>query len=186
MAKRYKNVAEMVQGMDLPADQKKRQVEYLHARRLSRTMTVMRAQIGMSQMQVAEKLGWSQGRVSKLEAKADRDISVGDLLDYAKALDMQMTMTFLPEKTKIVDQVKFHAFEMLKLLQHLVKLCKGDEDMAKGVENFHDQCLANLIGMVSGSKQCLRATTVKEEFTVVGPPSTEPLAAGKSKTPVPA
>ena len=96
MAKRYKNVAEMVQGMDLPPDQKKRQMEYLHARQLSRTLTVMRAQTGLSQVQVAEKLGWSQGRVSKLESKTDRDISVGDLLDYLKALDMQMTMTFLP------------------------------------------------------------------------------------------
>lgn len=185
MAKRYKNVAEMVQGMDLPADQKKRQVEYLHARRLSRTMTVMRAQIGMSQMQVAEKLDWSQGRVSKLEAKADRDISVGDLLDYAKALDMQMTMTFLPEKTKIVDQVKFHAGEMYKLLQQLVKLCKDDEAMVKGVDQFHDQCLVNLIGMVGSSKLSLRPAA-KKEFTVIGPPTTEPLAQGKSKAMVPA
>ena len=185
MAKRYKNVAEMVQGMDLPPDQKKRQMEYLHARQLSRTLTVMRAQTGLSQVQVAEKLGWSQGRVSKLESKTDRDISVGDLLDYLKALDMQMTMTFLPEKTKIVDQVKFHAFEMQKLLQHLVKLCKGDEDMVKGVENFHDQCLVNLIGMVSGSKPGLRATTVKKDFTVVGPPTTDPKVEGRKKTPVP-
>lgn len=183
MAKRYKNVAEMVQGMDLPPDQKQRQMEYLHARRLSRMLTVMRAQLGLSQVQVAEKLGWSQGRVSKLESKPDRDVSVGALLDYAGALDMQMTMTFLPEKTKIVDQVKFHAFEMQKLLQRLVKLCKGDEDMVKGVENFHDQCLVNLIGMVSGSKQCLRATTVKKDFTVVGPPTTDPKAEGKNKIP---
>lgn len=186
MAKRYKNVAEMVQGMDLPADQKKRQIEYLHARRLSRMLAVLRAQKEMSQKQAAIKLGWSQGRISKLEAKEDRKIAVGDLLDYANMLGLQMAISFQPEKVKIVDQVKAHAFEMQKLLQQLVKLCKGDDEMAKGVENFHDQCLVNLIGMVSGSKQSLRAATFKKEFTVTGPPSTEPLADGKSKTPVPA
>ena len=185
MAKRYKNVAEMLQAMDLPADQKKRQIEYLHARRLSRMLTVMRVQKGLSQTQAAEKLDWSQGRVSKLEKKADCDISVGDLLDYANALGMQMSISFLPEKMKIVDQVKFHAGEMYKLLQQLVKLCKDDEAMAKGVDQFHDQCLVNLIGMVGSSKLSLRPAA-KKEFTVIGPPTAEPKAEGKSKDPVPA
>lgn len=185
MAKRYKNVAAMVQGMDLPDDQKKRQTEYLHARRLSRMLTVMRAQKGLSQTQAADKLGWSQGRVSKLEKKADRDISVGDLLDYVKVLDMQMSMSFLPENAKIVDQVKFHAGEMYKLLQQLVKLCKDDEAMAKGVDQFHDQCLVNLIGMVGSSKLSLRPAA-KKEFMVIGPPVAEPKAEGKNKLTVPA
>lgn len=185
MAKRHKSVAEMLQAMNLPADQKKRQINYLQARRLSRMLTVMRAQKNLSQTQTAKKMGWSQGRVSKLEAKADRDISVGDLLEYSGVLGLQMSISFLPDKAKIVDQVKFHAAEMYKLLQQLVKLCKDDEAMVKGVDQFHDQCLGNLIEMVGSSKQSLRPAA-KKEFTVIGPPTTDPKAEGKSKVTVPA
>lgn len=98
MTKRYQTVAEMVQAMDLPEAQKKRQLEYLEERQLSRALTVMRAQRRMTQKDAAEKLSWSQGRVSKLEMKADHDISIGDLADYAEAMGMQVAITFSPDK----------------------------------------------------------------------------------------
>jgi transcriptional regulator with XRE-family HTH domain len=180
MAKQYKSVAEMVQGMNLPAAQKKSQIEYLHARRLSRMLTVLRVQKEWTQTQAAKKLGWTQGRVSKLEKKEDRKVAVGDLLDYAEELDMQIAITFLPKKTKIVDQVKYHAGEMYKLLQRLVKLSKDDEVMAKGVSQFHDECLVNVVGMVESSRQSVKAVS-KKEFTVIGPPAKELKIKGKHK-----
>lgn len=187
MAKQYKTVAEMVQAMDLPAAQKKRQIEYLHARRLSRMLAVMRAQKEMSQTQASRKLGWSQGRVSKLEKKEDRAVSVGDLLDYSEMLGMQLSISFQPSKMKIVDQIKTHASEMQALMQRLVRLCKGDDKaMTDGVERFHDECLVNLMGMITGSKKSLKAITVKKEFTVVGPPVKESSTESKGKELLPA
>lgn len=84
--------------MDLLEAQKKRQLEYLQDRRLSRALTVMRAQRKMTQEDAAEKLGWSQGRVSKLEMKADQDISIGDLADYVEAMGMQVSITLSSDK----------------------------------------------------------------------------------------
>lgn len=98
MTKRVQTVAEVVQEMDLPPDQKKRHLEYLQDRQLSRALTVVRAQMGLSQTKAAKKLGWSQGRVSKLEMKADHDVSVGDLVDYAEAMGMQVAVTLSPGK----------------------------------------------------------------------------------------
>lgn len=94
--KRYGSVADVLNSMDIPEGQKERQVEYIKARQLSRLLSVMRSQKRMSQTQAAEKLGWSQGRVSKLETKEDRAVAVGDLLDYANALDLEMAIVFLP------------------------------------------------------------------------------------------
>ena len=96
MKMRYSSVADVLHSMDIPEGQKKRQVEYIKARQLSRLLSVMRSEKKMSQTQAAEKLGWSQGRVSKLETKEDRAVSVGDLLDYANALDLEMSIVFLP------------------------------------------------------------------------------------------
>ncbi len=172
MAKRYTNVADVLKSMDLPAAQKKRQVDYINARQLSRLLTVMRSQKKMSQAKAAEKLGWTQGRVSKLETKEDRQISVGDLLDYSDALGMEMSLVFLPKKMKIVDRVKVHAFEMIKLLQHLVKLSKGDAHMEKAVTAFHDECFVNIAKMVGDSQKSIRSKG-KNKLTVIGPPQVE-------------
>lgn len=95
---KYSSVSELVQGMSVTADQKRRHREYLQERQLSRALTVMRAQQKMTQKDAAEKLGWSQGRVSKLEMKADCDISVGDLADYAEAMGMQVAVVLSPDK----------------------------------------------------------------------------------------
>jgi len=168
MTKQYNSVADVLKSMDLPAAQKKRQVEYIKARKLSRLLTVMRAHKKMSQKQAAEKLGWSQGRISKLETKEDRQISVGDLLDYSDALGIEMSLVFMPKRMKIVDRVKMHAFEMIKLLQRLVKLSKGDGKMEQGVAQFHAECMNNLIRMIDDSQKTLRPKA-KNELTVIGP-----------------
>ena len=172
MGKRYDNVADLLKSMDQPEAQKKRQTKYIKERQLSRLLTVIRAQKGLSQKKAAEKLNWSQGRVSKLETKEDRKISIGDLLEYSDALGMEMSLVFLPKRMKIVDRVKMHAFEMIKMLQRLVKLSKGDHRMEKGVDQFHDECVNNLIRMIDDSQKTL-GPKAKRELTVIGPPQME-------------
>jgi len=168
MAKRYGSVTDVLRSMDIPEEQKKRQAEYIKDRQLSRLLTVMRSQKKMSQAQAAEKLGWSQGRVSKLETKEDRAVSIGDLLDYSNVLDLELSIVFLPRGMKIVDRIKIYALEMVKLLQRLVKLSRGDGDMERAVHQFHDECLNNLIGMVGDSQKsmCIKP---RKELTVIGP-----------------
>lgn len=166
MGKRYGNVVDVLQSMDIPEDQKKRQADYIKARQLSRLLTVMRSQKQLSQTQAAEKLGWSQGRVSKLETKEDRQIAVGDLLDYSNALDLEMSIVFLPRGMRIVDRVKIYAFEMVKLLRYLVRISKGDGEMERGVHQFHDECLANLTRLVGNSQRSIKPT---QDLTVIGP-----------------
>jgi len=168
MTKQYNSVADVLKSMDLPEAQKKRQVKYIKDRKLSRLLTVMRAHKKMSQKQAAGKLGWSQGRISKLETKEDRKISVGDLLDYSDALGIEMSLVFMPKRMKIVDRVKMHAFEMINLLQRLVKLSKGDSEMEQGVAQFHAECMNNLIRMFDDSQKTLRPKA-KKELTVIGP-----------------
>ncbi len=172
MGKRYGSVTDVLQSMDIPEDQKKRQADYIKARQLSRLLTVMRSHKKMSQKQAAEKTGWSQGRISKLETKEDRQIAVGDLLDYSNALGLEMSIVFLPKGMRIVDRVKIHALEIIKLLQRLVKLSKGDGAMEKAVHQFHDECLVNLIGMVGDSQKSIRIKP-KQELTVIGPSQVE-------------
>ena len=172
MSKKHKSVSDLIKSMDLPEERKKEQIDYINARRLSRLLTVIRVKKGMNQQQAAEKCGCTQSRISKLEYKEDRKITIGELLDYSDALDLDLSVMFLPKKMKIVDRVKLHAFQIEQLLQRLVKLSKGDKKMGKAVSAFHNECLVNMLSIVGKSQKGIRARKEKE-LTVVGPQEIE-------------
>lgn len=172
MSETFKNVADLIKSMDLPEERKKEQIDYINARRLSRLLTVMRVKKGMNQQQAAEKCGCTQSRISKLEYKEDRKITIGELLDYSDALDLDLSVMFLPKKMRIVDRVKLHAFQIEQLLQRLVKLSKGDKKMGKAVSAFHNECLVNMLSIVGKSKKAIRPRK-ERELTVVGPQEIE-------------
>lgn len=172
MNKKYKSVSDLIKSMDLPKERQQEQIDYINARRLSRLLTVMRSQQGMNQQQAAEKCGCTQSRISKLEYKEDRKITIGELLDYSDALGLDLSVMFLPKKMKIVDRVKLHAFRIEQLLQRLVKLSKGDKKMEKAAASFHGECLVNLLSIVGNSQKAIRPKKGKE-LTVVGPQDIE-------------
>ena len=172
MSKKFNRVADVLKSMDLPEEQKEEQIAYINARRLSLLLTVMRSQQGMNQQQAADKCGCTQSRISKIEYKEDRKLTIGELLDYSDALELDLSVMFLPKKMKIVDRVKLHAFQIEQLLQRLVKLSKGDKQMEKAVKAFHSECLANMLSIIGKSHQSIRPRKNKE-LTVVGPPQIE-------------
>ena len=117
MNKKYKNVSDLIKSMDLPEERKKEQIDYINARRLSRLLTVMRVKKGMNQKKAAEKCGCTQSRISKLEYKEDRKITIGELLDYSNALGLDLSVHFTPKKMKIVDRLSLiHISEPTRLV----------------------------------------------------------------------
>lgn len=172
MNKTYAGVSDLIKSMDLPKEQKQEQIDYINARRLSRLLTVMRSQKDMNQQQAAEKCGCTQSRISKLEYKEDRKITIGELLDYSDALGLDLSVQFTPKKMKIVDRVKMHAFQIEQQLQRLVRLSKGDKEMEKAVSGFHNECLTNMLSIIGKSQKAIRPAKEKE-LTVVGPAEIE-------------
>lgn len=172
MSKKFKRVSDVIKSMDLPKEQKQEQIDYINTRRLSRLLTVMRSQQGMNQQQAAEQCGCTQSRISKLEYKEDRKITIGELLDYSDALGLEMSVVFLPKKMKIVDRVKLHAFQIEQLLQRLVKLSKGDKQMEKAATAFHNECLVNMLTIIGKSHKSIRPRKEKE-LSVIGPQEIE-------------
>jgi len=174
MNKKYKNVSDLIKSMDLPKEQKQEQIDHINSRRLSRLLTMMRTQKGMNQQKAAEKCGCTQSRISKMEYKEDRKLTIGELLDYSDALDMEMSVIFLPKKLRIVDHVKLHAAQIEHLLRYLVKLSKGDKAMEEAANSFHNQCMKKMISMIEKSQKSLRPHK-KQVLNVIGPQEVEQL-----------
>lgn len=94
--KRYTSVAAMVRAtVDDPgfADEfEQRSAD----RRLVRALAALRASQQLTQAEIALRMGCTQAKVSKLESSDDADLSVGDVLAYARAVGHNVRIVIGP------------------------------------------------------------------------------------------
>ncbi|MEA3280894.1 MAG: helix-turn-helix transcriptional regulator, partial [Thermodesulfobacteriota bacterium] len=135
---------------------------------------VMRCAAGKTQADMAKALGCTQGSISKLENSCTDVIKVGDLLAYAKALDLNSSISFHKGMTS-VESVKYHAFEIQKHLDHLANLAKRDDDILNGVKKFYGEALFNILHIFEKSAKNLHGDKrTKEPVLEVCAPTVQP------------
>lgn len=151
MAKQFKNVKELINEFSETEDFKKAAIQKISENRLSKFLIYLRCDHRLTQKELADKMGCSQGRVSKIESAKDEELSIKDFLDYGKALGLELELGFRSKNTRYVDMVKHHAFQMQKYLHLMAELAKEDEQIEKGVLDFHIETLANAGRMILDS-----------------------------------
>ncbi len=133
---RFTSVSAMIQETSEDADLAKNVERRISERQLVKHLIAHRVKNGMSQQDVAERLGCKQSRISKLESRSDGNIRLGDLEKYAEAIGLQFRMVLAPQEQTIVDEVKHHAFRIKCLFRQLVNMTKGDPEIADGISEF--------------------------------------------------
>lgn len=149
------SVRELIKMVSATPEQAQDTIAYLDARRLSVKLAVLRSRHGLSQKQLAEKAGWTQGKVSKLEHQKDADISVGDLNTYCSALGVNLEIGFTNvTQGKLADRVKYHFLKMQAALDQIYKIADGDEEIQRAGKPFMNEVMNNLfIAMQRCEKQ---------------------------------
>lgn len=110
--------------------------EEIKNRALSSFLFAIRCHNNLTQKQIANRIGCSQSKISKIESSYDSEISVKDLLDYSKALNLQLEIGFRNSNAKIVDLIKYHATKIKYYLERLEEIGKKDDKIAKGINDF--------------------------------------------------
>jgi transcriptional regulator with XRE-family HTH domain len=127
----------------------------MRQRQFIKLLTILRTRADLSQENLAQKLGCTQGKVSKLEHSDDKDIRFGDLLDYTEAVGCEMRIMLVPKGQKIVDEVKFHAFIIKRLLDRLVHLARNDGALVEATTDFLEEAAFNLMRYVQKAAAAL-------------------------------
>ena len=155
---RYSDVSEMVREV-LAEDQDFADEfeKHLAQRQIVKYLMALRASLDMSQQQIADKLGCTQSRISKLESGADGDLRFGDLVRYAGALGFKTDILLTPEDWTSVDEVKYHALCIKSNLDHLASLAAKDHSIAKGVAGFLNEAGFNLGRILQDSAKAVVA-----------------------------
>lgn len=142
--KTYGSVSDMVRDVaDDPAfadDFDKHVAE----RQLVSRLFALRCAKGLSQKDVAVKMGCTQGRISKLEASRDEDLKLGDIRAYAQALGLT-TVLGLEGGPTAAARVKFHHACVRKEVHALAKLAVTNDSVAEAIAKFFDAAAFNFL-----------------------------------------
>jgi transcriptional regulator with XRE-family HTH domain len=186
MTKHFNNVKELIKELSTEEKFKKDALAELSNKNIAKFLFAQRCENKLSQKELAEKLNCSQSRISKIESSRDEALSVKDLLDYGRALNLQLEIGYRDKSTRIVDLIKYHAFKIKGYLEQLVKLAEDDKDMAKGILKFHVEAFANISNFVLKNipelHQKLEKKSLKESNVVhISAPLTDKLPKEESE-----
>ena len=84
--------------VDTDADLKRKVEEYLNEMMIEQKLAALRTQRGMTQAQLAERLGVSQPHIAKLEAGRAKNIELHTLCRWATALGAKLTVDVVSDK----------------------------------------------------------------------------------------
>jgi len=147
--RQYASVSELLQEIapdgEFPAEFEER----VQRRSLIKHLLVLRAARGLAQRDLAEKLGCTQSRISKLENGTDDELRLGDLVKYVHALGLDFGVAMRPPSQTVVDEIKYHAFCIRDCLQRLVELAGDDGALTGGTARFLAETVLNAIKMVA-------------------------------------
>jgi DNA-binding Xre family transcriptional regulator len=86
--------------MDTDADLRRKVEESLNEMMIEQKLAALRAQRGMTQAQLAERLGVSQPHIAKLEAGRAKNIELNTLCRWATALGAKLTVRVAPNRAR--------------------------------------------------------------------------------------
>ena len=148
MMETYKSVSELIKN--LPGDESFKGLleKEIQSKRLAKLLFYLRCKKNLSQKELAHKIGCTQSRISKIESSLNAELSVSDLEDYAKALDLRIELSFTHPTTRLVDRIKYYAFRIKECLEGLSSLSENDEMIEEGVKKFHKEVFFNMNNII--------------------------------------
>lgn len=146
--KRYSSVEELMKGEGVSSEVKKRVADNKKKSQISMRLTEMRLAAGLTQGQMAKRIGRSQSCISKWESESDDELTLKTIAEYCRVLDQKVGIVF-GKQMGHVERVKMHALELRESLMALAQMAEGDEDIEKGIQAFFGEAFFNLLDIFS-------------------------------------
>ncbi len=111
-----------------------------------RELTNMRVARKLTQRELAARMGVDPSKVCRIEASVDKDLNLGDVLMYAKALGVNMSVLFDDPALPASDRIKHHVIAVHGLLEQLRKLAHqvgGEDTISVKIKQFYGEVLFN-------------------------------------------
>ena len=143
----FDNVIDMVR--DLADDDFVKELEErIQSHAIITRLVARRIAKGISQGDVAQQLGCSQSRISKIEAGTDAELRLDELVAYGRALEMEFEILGHRLGSSSIDRVKAHAACIHREMKALAERVKGDQSLAAGASGFFGEACFNFVRLL--------------------------------------
>ena len=89
---------------------------------LVNTLLQLRIEKGISQKELAKRIGCDPSKISRIEAGKDLQLRMGDVMQYLSALNVKMNMVFEDTSLPVAEQIKQHVFLIHEKLEQCTRI----------------------------------------------------------------
>ena len=152
--RRYDSIKSLMREEGVPEAIQKKAVELAKARTVGLHLARMRTKAGLTQNDMATRLGVTQGAISKLEAAPNGEITLKNIEQYSLTCGERVSVTF-GKRINHVEAVKLHALSIKEHLEALVKIANQDETLEREISGFFGEAFFNILTILSSCNEKL-------------------------------
>ena len=130
-----------------PKVQKQVEQEIRNSKLVS-TLIIFRTQKNLSQKEIADAMGCTASKISKLESGNDQNLKWGDIVSYLAALEIKTSILFDDETLPAAYRIKHRVLEIHRLLEGLADLAQSvndDKSIVDKIHQFYGEVLFNFL-----------------------------------------
>lgn len=133
VGKGYESVADLLRG-EYPDNP-----EYIDSflktyakEQVSQYLFMLRTSCGVTQEELAKRMGVSQSKIAKLEDRGD-NVKFNDVIAFARALGHDTSLQFTEERANLAGMLRWHFAAITAIMTKLERMAQGDPEISSGV-----------------------------------------------------
>ena len=136
MGKRFQSVSEMAADLTDDKTIEERLKEQFARRALAKMLFRLRCTRGVTQQELAEEMGVTQGKISRLEHSDLETIKIGDIAAYTEGLGIDFLIVFHTSLAEPADRVKMFAHFLKREFDAIAELVGDDSTLVDATADF--------------------------------------------------
>ena len=150
--RRYGSVADLMRSEGVPKEVQDIVAELERETHLTKQLARMRATAGLTQEQLAEKMGCSQSCISKWESGRDEELDIHTLRGYSQATGQRIGL-LIGTPFNHVEAINLHLSALQKRLLALAALARENGELQSDINSFFGESCFNIMQILAKCHQ---------------------------------
>jgi transcriptional regulator with XRE-family HTH domain len=163
--RRYESIDALMRGEGVAKEIQDAVADLERETQLTKQLATIRAAAGLTQEQMAEKLGFSQSCISKWESGRDEDLDIKTIRAYSEVTGQRMGI-LIGKPLNHVEAIKLHVAAFQKRLLSLAALANQDQELESEINKFFAEACLNIFGILARCQQELPANSSGVEVRI--------------------